>query len=153
MHRDGDHDPGIVSLNSDGTIPNSSTIADFASGSYSYQASYSGDGDYAASGPGACEPLSVEMSTATVDTTVDDAATNNPWSGTEKAGASAYDTSTVTGVAGIAPTGTISYTFWANGTCANSRDGGRQHAESGHQVHHRGSAGSRLVLVPGDVQR
>ncbi len=110
----------MVTLNSDGTIPNSSTIADFASGSYSYQASYSGDSNYAASGPGACEPFSVEMSTATVDTTVDDAATNNPWSGTEKTGASAYDTSTVTGVAGIAPTGTISYTFWANGTCANT---------------------------------
>ena len=51
---------------------------------------------------------------------VDDAGSNSPWGSTEKTGASAYDTSTVTGVPGFAPTGTISYTFWANGSCANT---------------------------------
>ena len=129
----------MVTLNSDGTIPNSSTIADFASGSYSYQASYSGDSNYAASGPGACEPFSVEMSTATVDTTVDDAAASRRLERAPRtSGASAYDASTVTGVAGVAPTGTISYTFWANGSlCQRDRHGRWHHPEPGQQVQHR----------------
>ena len=95
------------------------TQGPLAAGSYSFEATYSGDSDYTSS-TSSCESFSVAATSSSTSTTVDDAATNNPWSGTEKTGASAYDTSTVTGVAGIAPTGTISYTFWANGTCANT---------------------------------
>ncbi len=36
------------------------------------------------------------------------------------AGSSAYDTATVTGSGGATPTGTVAYTFFANGTCAGS---------------------------------
>jgi hypothetical protein len=53
-------------------------------------------------------------SPSTINTTVFDAATNAAWAGTEVAPASAYDTSTVSAGA----TGTVSYTFFSNGTCA-----------------------------------
>ena len=97
----------------------STTEGPLAAGSYSFEAVYSGDANYATS-TSSCESFAVlGGGTASVSTTVDDAGSNSPWSGTEKTGASAYDTSTVTGVAGIAPTGTISYTFWTNGTCTN----------------------------------
>jgi hypothetical protein len=100
----------------------STTEGPLAAGSYSFQAKYSGDANYASS-TSSCEAFSVAATSSSTSTVVDDAATNNPWSGNEKTGASAYDTSTVTGVAGIAPTGTISYTFWANGTCVNAGTG------------------------------
>ena len=51
-------------------------------------------------------------------TVVDDAATSAAWSGTEVTGASAYDTATVTGVASFTPSGSVTYRFFANGTCA-----------------------------------
>ncbi len=100
----------------------STTEGPLAAGSYSFEAKYSGDSNYAAV-TSSCELFSVSVATSSTSTVVDDAGSNSPWSGTEKTGASAYDTSTVTGVAGIAPTGTISYTFWSNGTCANTGAG------------------------------
>jgi hypothetical protein len=45
-----------------GVVPNSSTHSNLAAGNYSFNASYSGDSNYAASGPSACEPFNVVAS-------------------------------------------------------------------------------------------
>jgi uncharacterized repeat protein (TIGR01451 family) len=95
----------------------SSTEGPLAAGSYSFQASYSGDNNYVAS-VGGCEPFTVDRGTSSVATTVFDAATNAAWAGTETTGASAYDTSVVTASSSaFAPTGTVTYTFFNNGSC------------------------------------
>ncbi len=98
----------------------SSTEGPLGAGSYSFEATYSGDSNYSGS-TSACEPFSVGTASTAVATTVDDAATNSAWSGSETAGASAYDTSIVSGEVGsIAPTGTVSYTYWNDGDCGVS---------------------------------
>ena len=60
---------------------------------------YSGDVNYAGSTT-SCEPFAVAEGSVLAATTVFDAATNTAWAGTEKTGASAFDTATVTGEAG-----------------------------------------------------
>jgi hypothetical protein len=106
---------------SGGRAPNSSSTAALAAGSYSFSAQYGGDSNYAASPPGACEPFTVGKATAAAPgTVVNDGSTNAPWSYNEVTGAIAYDTSTVTGVAGFTPTGTVTYAFFTNGTCTGT---------------------------------
>ena len=116
---------GTVTLDSSGNVPQSNTEGSLAAGSYSFQATYSGDSNYAGS-TSACEPFSVPTgsvlaatSTKTA-TTVIDAATKAAWSGSETTGASAYDTATVTTSNGFTATGTVSYSFFSNGTCAGT---------------------------------
>ncbi len=48
-------------------------------------------------------------------TVVFDAANNQAWTGTETTGAGAYDTSSVSGVTGFTPTGSVTYSFFDNG--------------------------------------
>lgn len=98
----------------------SSNEGPLAAGSYSFQATYSGDTNYAGS-TGACEPFTVFQGTSTTGTVVFDAGTKAPWSGTETTGASAYDTSSVTPSSTLVPaTGSVSYTLFSNGACANT---------------------------------
>ena len=98
----------------------SSTEGPLPAGTYSFQATYSGDSNYTGS-TSPCEPFSVGTASTSVATSVDDAATNSAWGGSEVTGASAYDTSTVNGeVGGIAPTGTVSYTYWNDADCGVS---------------------------------
>ena len=107
----------VVTLNGDGTVPNSSTTDALGSGSYSYEASYSGDSNYDPSGESGCEPFTVNPSTACTSTSVFDASTNTPWSGTRNDGASAYDTASIGDtVAGFVPTGTVTYTLFSTST-------------------------------------
>jgi GDSL-like Lipase/Acylhydrolase family len=106
-----------VTLNS-GAVPNSGTESPLAAGSYSYDAVYSGDINFDASPVSACEPFTVSSATASITSVVDDATSNAPWSGSEVTGASAYDTATVAGNVGVAPTGTVTYSFYANGSCS-----------------------------------
>ncbi len=57
----------------------------------------------------------------TVSTTVFDAGTHAAWAGTEAAGASAYDTTTLGGtVEGATPSGSVAYDLFGNGTCSGS---------------------------------
>jgi len=105
-----------VTLDGAGNVPNSSTESTLAAGSYSFQATYSGDANYSGS-TSPCEPFAVGSGTSSTATTVFDAATNAAWDGTETTGASAYDTATVTSSDTITATGTVSYTFFTNGTC------------------------------------
>lgn len=97
----------------------SDPTAALRAGDYSYQAVYSGDTNYAGS-TGPCEPFSVKKTDSSTDTTVFDASTSKAWDKTETTGAAAYDTSTVTGVTGFAPSGKLTYTFFTDGTCTTS---------------------------------
>ena len=100
-----------------GVVPTSGPQGPLGAGNYSFQATYNGDTNYGASPASVCEPFSVGLATATASTSVFDAMTNTAWAGTETTGAHAYDTATVTGVPGITPTGTVTYSFFDNGSC------------------------------------
>jgi hypothetical protein len=100
-------------------LPTSGGTDNLAPGSYSFQASYSGDSNYH-SATGACEPFTVDQATPVLDTTVFDNVTHNPWAGTEVTDAKAYDTATVTGAAGFTPTGSVEYSLFNNDLCENS---------------------------------
>ena len=102
---------------SGGTVPSSAASPALAAGTYGFQATYSGDANYTGT-TGPCEAFSVGAGSTGLSTAVNDAATNEAWSGTETTGASAYDTATVTGVAGFTPTGSVSYNFFANDSCS-----------------------------------
>jgi VCBS repeat-containing protein len=67
----GPHKDKTVTLNPDGTVPNSATTAALMAGSYSYVAIYSGDSNYAGS-TGAVEPLTIHKADTTTKTKVED---------------------------------------------------------------------------------
>src|SRR6202034_2544983 len=106
-----------VTLNN-GAVPSSGTVGPLTAGSYSYEGAYSGDINFDASPVSTCEPFTVTGATPSTATVVDDATSNAPWDGSEIAGASAYDTATVAGNVGVAPTGTVTYSFFSNGSCS-----------------------------------
>ncbi len=107
---------GAVTLG-DGLAPRSSTTAALAAGSYSFQATYSGDDNFQ-NAMSSCETFAVSKAPSTTTAVVDDAATNAAWSGAEVSGATAYDMATVTGVTGFTPTGTLTYDLFDNGACS-----------------------------------
>jgi hypothetical protein len=102
-----------------GVVPNSTPTAALAEGAYSFRGAYSGDVNYSFA-VGSCDSFAVAQSSSSLGTVVDDAGTNAPWAGTETVGATAYDTATVSGVAGFTPAGTVTYEFFTNGTCTNT---------------------------------
>jgi hypothetical protein len=108
-----------VTMGSNGSVPQSTATGALRGGSYSFRASYSGDTNYAPS-ISACEPFDVTRIAVGVSTVAFDAATHEPWSGAERQGSSAYDTATVTRRRGYQPSGSLSYAFFANGTCAGT---------------------------------
>jgi hypothetical protein len=99
-----------------GQPPSSGGTEPLPPGSYSYQASYSGDSNYH-SATGTCEQFSVAQGAPTVDTMVYNQATGNPWTGKEVTGDRAYDTATVSGASGFTPTGSVVYSLFDNNTC------------------------------------
>jgi hypothetical protein len=105
-----------------GAVPKSNTEGPLGAGSYAFQATYSGDSNYAGSISG-CEPFTVGRGTSTTATTVKDAATGLAWSGSEATGASAYDTATVTTSDTVTATGTVAYSFFTNGACSGTATG------------------------------
>jgi uncharacterized repeat protein (TIGR01451 family) len=107
---------------SSGTVPDSNSTSPLGGGAYSFQAVYAGDANYKGS-TGSCEPFTVLPADSGTSTTVFDANSGSPWAGTETVGASAFDTSSVTGVTGFAPTGSVTYTLFTNGTCAGDGTG------------------------------
>jgi hypothetical protein len=102
-----------------GFIPNSANTAALAAGLYSFQATYSGDANYKKA-TGACEQFSVAKAPTFIATVVDDAKTGRPWNSSEVSGASAFDTSAVSSVLGFTATGTVTYSFFKNGTCSGT---------------------------------
>src|SRR5437868_5945772 len=94
-----------------GNQPGSSETAGLSAGNYSYQATYSGDGNFATS-TGDCEPFTVNQASTTTATIVNDHANNVVDSGSNKAplGTQVHDTSTVTsGNNSFVIGGTVSY--------------------------------------------
>jgi hypothetical protein len=110
---------GTVTLTATGAVPNSTTQGPLTPGTHSFRASYSGDSTYTSS-TSPCEPFAVGIGTSKVDTSVADASTSTVVTGAEPAGMTAYDRATVTGAAGVAPTGTVTYFFFTNGTCTGT---------------------------------
>src|SRR5439155_10554846 len=109
-----------VTVNGDGTVPNSSGTGPLAAGSYAFQAVYSGDSNYGGS-TSSCESFTVVAAATTVDTTVIDDGTGLPWNGTATTGASAHDSATVTGQqTGFPAGGTVIYSFFNNGSCSGT---------------------------------
>gem|GEM_PF-3002944 len=102
-----------------GAVPDSATTKALGAGTYGFEAVYSGDGNYSAASS-ACEVFTVNPASPQVASSVADASTNAAWSGTEVTGATAYDTATVGGAAGINPTGSVTYYLYDNGTCEGS---------------------------------
>jgi peptidoglycan/xylan/chitin deacetylase (PgdA/CDA1 family) len=99
-------------------VPASATVGPLAAGSYSFQAAYSGDANYAGS-TGPCEPFSAGQAGTSTAGTVFDAGSSAPWAGTETAGASAYDGVAISGMqGGIFPTGTVTYTYFTSKDCS-----------------------------------
>jgi hypothetical protein len=99
-----------------GVVPNSAPSGPLAAGDYSFEATYSGDASYFAS-TATCAPFSVGMGVSATAATVRESPSGQPWANSETTGASALDSATVTGVPGVTPTGTVTYTFYANGSC------------------------------------
>ena len=108
---------GQTVMLSGGLVPNSAATAALGAGTYSFDVAYSGDGNYSPPASDSCEPFTVAKGTPTASTTVFDAKTNAAWSNSEVTGASAYDTATVAGVNGFTPSGTVTYSYFLNGTC------------------------------------
>ncbi|MGE5755931.1 MAG: Ig-like domain repeat protein, partial [Planctomycetaceae bacterium] len=76
----GPHTDQVVTLNPDGTVPNSTATAALAVGSYSFIAVYSGDSNYNSS-TSPIEPLVVSILPPTTTVTVIQDATNTPITG------------------------------------------------------------------------
>jgi uncharacterized repeat protein (TIGR01451 family) len=97
-----------VSL-SGGNVPDSSETSALDAGDYSYQAVYSGDGNYTGS-TGACEPFSVGKAAPSIVTTQD------PASGS--VGDTYRDKAILSG--GGNPTGTITFDLYDNDSCSGT---------------------------------
>ena len=100
-------------------MPASAVTAALGAGSYSYQVSYSGDANYAARTT-ACEPFTVAKAVPEVVSVVDDASTGAAWLNTQQAGASAQDTSSIGGVSGFTPTGSVTYALYGDESCTGA---------------------------------
>jgi hypothetical protein len=105
---------GTISLVS-GVADPSTNMGPLSAGSYSFKAHYNGDTNYA-DADAACEPLTVNMLTPTVTTNIHGA--NHGVVTSVALGTTVHDEATITG--GYNPTGTVSFTFFNNGTCTNT---------------------------------
>jgi uncharacterized repeat protein (TIGR01451 family) len=105
---------GIVPLSA-GVADPSSTEGPLAAGSYSFRATYDGDANYRPS-VGDCEPLTVEKGDVTAVTTIHDGSHHAIT--TVERGATVHDEALVRGTPFGMPTGTVSFRWFSNGTCA-----------------------------------
>ncbi len=96
------------------------STSSLGTGTHSITAQYSGDTNYAGS-PSSALTQTVDPASTAVATTVYDATTGTPWSSTEVTGAQSYDTASVSGEQlGTAPTGTLTYQLYPDGTCSGT---------------------------------
>ena len=109
-----------------GGVPASSNPeGPLAAGSYGFEATYSGDTNYAGS-TSTCEPLTISTGTSATATVITNAAGGAPVTGPLPAGSSVIDTSIVTPTpagTGVTPTGTVTYTFFTDATTCSGPDG------------------------------
>jgi hypothetical protein len=105
----GPHTDQVVTLNADGTVPNSAVHGPLAAGSYSFIAVYSGDPNHRGS-TSPVEPLTIGTNISNTETVILDVATHLAPGGV--LGESVFDTATVTGSPAFTPTGTVTYQFF-----------------------------------------
>ena len=104
-----------------GVPPDATTTEPLGAGAYSYDAVYNGDGNDSPSAVSACAPFTVDPTPTHVTNVVFSTQTGTAWSGTKTAGAKADDTASLSGaVPGFVPTGTLTYSYFANGTCGGT---------------------------------
>jgi uncharacterized repeat protein (TIGR01451 family) len=103
----------------DGVAPNSSDEGPLPTGSYGFEATYSGDSNFVGS-TSSCEPVTVAQGTSSVATQIDTAGTTTAITNPVAIGTSIADTATVSHADGVTPTGTIAYTFFSNGACTGT---------------------------------
>jgi hypothetical protein len=107
----GPHTNQTVTLNPDGSVPDSALHGPLAAGSYSFVAVYSGDSNYLSARSGV-EPLTVQQGTSTSATAIVDA-NEVPVSSPVSLGTTVADTATVAGTPSVfTPTGTVTYQFF-----------------------------------------
>ena len=92
-----------------GVIPSSSAISPVPSGTYGFEASYSGDANNSPM-TSSCSPLTVNKSGPTVTTSLSQL--------TIPVGSSVSDSASMTG--GFQPGGTVSYMFFSGGSCSGT---------------------------------
>jgi hypothetical protein len=97
-------------------VATSNSEASLTAGSYSFQATYSGDSNYLAS-TGACEPFTVNKAASATVTAIQSGGTTVT---SVALGSTVTDRATVSGTGAGTPTGTVSFTFFANATCAGT---------------------------------
>ena len=107
----GPHTDEVVTLNPDGSVPDSTLHGPLAADAYSFIAVYSGDSNYAGS-TSDVEPLLVRRGTSTSATVIVDA-NHTPITSPAPLGTTVGDTATVAGApAAFTPTGTVTYQFF-----------------------------------------
>jgi uncharacterized repeat protein (TIGR01451 family) len=107
-----------VTVGADGSVPGASPKANLGAGSYSYQAIYNGNANYAPA-TGTCEPFKVNKATPTAVTALHNAATNAKVDNNTALplGSGLYDVATITSPDAFALTGTVTFQFFTNGNC------------------------------------
>ena len=140
-------DDGTVGLDGSGDAHPSLSSGSLTTGSYSYQATYSGDEHYSLK-VGPCEPLTVVKRGSVIETQIhkvvidqDVVVTTTP------AGSTVHDKATVTGGDGT-PTGFVDFLFFHNGTCAPTGDPAGHVALNGSGV--ADPSNSEGPLAPGE---
>ena len=107
----GPHTDQTVTLNPDGSVPDSSLLGPLAAGAYSFIAVYNGDSNYVGS-TSPVEPLTVQQGTSTSATVIVDAG-RVPIASPIPLGTSVHDTATISGqVSALPATGTLTYEFF-----------------------------------------
>jgi uncharacterized repeat protein (TIGR01451 family) len=94
---------GLVTLNADGTVPNSNTEGPLSAGDYSFEAQYlsGNDSNYSDSEVSACEPFSVNKQPTSISTVATSASNGDP----------IHDVATLSGATGDAG-GTITFNLY-----------------------------------------
>src|SRR4029077_11361230 len=103
---------------SSGSVPDSAETAALQAGSYSYQATYSGDSNYNGS-TGACEPFQISKAGAATATVVKDhSGTTVDAANPAVLGSKVHDTATVT-ASPFTATGSVTYQLYSGLACAS----------------------------------
>jgi hypothetical protein len=112
---------GSVNVNgTSGVAAPSNNEGPLAAGDYGFTATYSGDANYTAS-TGSCEPFTVNKAATTTVTHVLNASGVDVTGQSVVVGAYVHDLATVgPPVSGFPITGTVTYTFYTNGTCTGA---------------------------------
>jgi stalled ribosome alternative rescue factor ArfA len=108
-------DAGQVALDSSGVAHPSTAFGPLAAGSYSFKASIAGDDNYNGA-TSDCEPFTVNKARPTVTTEVHQS--DHTVVVSESLDATVHDSATVSSpVAAFTPTGSVTFTFYSNGSC------------------------------------